>query len=159
MTGTAEALFSPNTETSRAMIVTILYRLDGEPTVSGNGGFADVPAGNWYTNAVAWAQANGIVSGYSDESFGPNDPITREQMAVILANYAGFKGYDVSATADLAKFSDAGSVSSWAVDAITWANAEGLINGKGGGILDPKGKATRAEVAAILTRFCENIVK
>ena len=117
--------------------------------------FADVDATAYYGTAVYWARLNGIAGGYDDATFGPNDPITREQMAAILYRYAQYKGYDVSAKADLNKFTDADEISNYALEALQWANAEGLINGKGDGVLDPKGQATRAEAAAILTRFCE----
>ena len=159
MQGTSATTFSPQLSTSRAMIVTILWRLEGSPVVNYAMSFDDVAPDQWYTEAIRWAQANGIVNGYSAEKFGMNDPITREQMATILYRYAGFKGYDVSAKADLAKFADSDKVGSWAVDAIAWANAEGLVNGTSATTLSPKGSATREQVAAILHRFCENIVK
>ena len=109
--------------------------------------------------AVYWARLNGIAGGYDDATFGPNDPITREQMAAILYRYAQYKGYDVSAKADLNKFTDADEISNYALEALQWANAEGLINGKGDGVLDPKGQATRAEAAAILMRFNEVVAE
>ena len=158
MVGTATTLFSPNLETSRAMIVTILYRLEKEPAVTGAPTFTDIAAGSYYEKAVTWAATNGIASGYSTESFGPDDAITREQMAAILMNYAQHKGYDVSTRADLSKFADGESISPWAKDAMSWANANKLINGKGNGILDPKGNARRCEVAAIVHRFIMKFV-
>lgn len=159
MVGTGDTKFSPDTTTTRGMIVTILYRLEGEPAVSGTSSFNDVASGRWYANAVKWAAENEIVGGYGNGNFGPEDPISREQMAAILYRYAAFKGFDMTKTADLSKFTDSGKISDWAKAALSWANAEGLINGKGGGILDPLGNATRAEVSAILYRFCENVVK
>lgn len=159
MVGTSDTTFSPSATTTRGMIVTILYRLEGEPTVSGKSSFDDVVSGRWYANAVQWAAENKIVGGYGDGTFGPEDPISREQMAAILYRYAAFKGYDMTKTADLSKFTDSDKISDWAKFALSWANAEGLINGKGNGILDPLGKATRAEVATILRNFCENVVK
>jgi len=141
------------------MIVTILHRLEGEPSSQESTAFLDIPLDAWYADAVAWAAEHGIVVGYSDTAFGPNDPITREQMAAILYRYAQYKGYDVSAQADLSKFTDTGKISAYALPALQWANAEGLINGKGNGVLDPRGQATRAEAAAILMRFCEDIAK
>ncbi|MGI5858734.1 MAG: subtype B tannase, partial [Tepidanaerobacteraceae bacterium] len=152
MKGTDTTTFAPGGTTTRGMIVTILHRLEGEPIVSGNP-FSDVAAGQWYTNAVVWAAENEIVKGYGNDLFGPDDPITREQMAVILKNYAKFKGYDTSAKADLTAFIDNAAISSWAVDALSWANAEGLITGMGNSLLAPQGKAERAQVATILMRF------
>lgn len=159
MVGTGDTKFSPNATTTRGMIVTILYRLEGEPAVSGASSFNDVAEGKYYANAVKWAAENEIVSGYGYGNFGPEDPISREQMAAILYRYAAFKGLDMTKTADLSKFTDSGKISDWSKSALGWANAEGLVNGKGGGILDPLGNATRAEVSAILYRFCENVVK
>lgn len=157
MDGTGDGQFSPNVTTTRAMLVTILYRLDGA-YVDGVSAFTDVPAGTWYTNAVAWANDLGLVTGYGDGTFGPDDPVTREQMAAILQRYAALLGYDVTLRADLSAYRDASSISAYAADAMAWANAEGLINGVGNDRLNPKGDATRAEVAAILQRFCENIM-
>ena len=153
MTGTAQNTFSPSLTTTRGMIVSILYRQEGEPAASSNASFSDVTSGVYYEDAVNWAAAEGIVNGYSDSAFGPNDAITREQMAAILMNYAQYKGQDVSARADLSAYSDAESVSAWAEEAMSWANAEGLINGMSDTELAPKGHATRAQVAAILQRF------
>ena len=153
MTGTAADKFSPSLTTTRGMIVSILYRQEGEPAVSTDAGFADVASGAYYEDAVNWAAEEGIVNGYSDTAFGPNDAITREQMAAILMNYAEYKGQDVTARADLSGYTDADTVSGWATDAVQWANAEGLINGMSDTQLAPKGSATRAQVAAILQRF------
>lgn len=158
MDGIGNNLFSPNGTTTRAMIVTILHRLENQPA-SGSSTFTDVPAGQWYTNAVAWAAANGIVDGYGDGRFGPNDTITREQMAAILYRYAQFKGYDVSNTGNLSGYTDAAQVSEWARTAMGWANAQGLITGNTATTLNPTGSATRAEVATILMRFVENVAK
>ena len=158
MNGTSATTFSPEGTTSRGMIVTILWRMAGSPDMEDKiwgYPFADVDATAYYGTAVYWARLNGIAGGYDDATFGPNDPITREQMAAILYRYAQYKGYDVSAKADLNKFTDADEISNYALEALQWANAEGLIKGKGDGVLDPKGQATRAEAAAILTRFCE----
>ena len=157
MAGTGDNLFSPNVTTSRGMIVTILYRLDGSPSAS-SAGFTDVASGQWYTDAVNWAAANDIVAGYGNGLFGPNDTVTREQMAVILYRYAQYKGYDTSASNSLNGYTDVGGVSSWALTAMQWANAEGLINGTSSTTLSPTSGATRAEVAQILMRFCENFV-
>lgn len=156
MDGTGDGVFSPNAATTRAMLVTILYRLDGA-YVDGVSEFADVPAGTWYTNAVVWANDLGLVTGYGDGTFGPNEPITREQLAVILQRYAACLGYDVTLGADLSGYQDASSISTYATDAMGWAKSEGLINGVGNNLLNPKGYATRAEIATILQRFCENL--
>ena len=157
MKGTGENLFSPDATTTRGMIVTILYRLEGEPSPTGVCPFQDVASGKYYEKAITWAAESGIVSGFSADTFGPDQNITREQMAAILYRYATYKKYDVSTAGDLSKFPDADKVSSYAVDAMKWANAAGLINGSNDGKLYPAGNATRAQVAAILTRFCKNI--
>ena len=159
MAGTAADVFAPNATTTRAMIVTILYRLEGSPAVTGTSPFVDVPAGQWYTDAVNWAAANQIVKGTSATTFAPNDSITREQMAAILYRYAQYKGYDVTKRADLSGYSDNGQVSAYAKDALAWANAAKLINGVTNTTLAPQGNATRAQVSAILHRFCDGVVK
>lgn len=159
MAGTAADVFAPNATTTRAMIVTILYRLEGSPAVTGTSAFVDVPAGQWYTDAVNWAAANQIVKGTSATTFAPNDSITREQMAAILYRYAQYKGYDVTKKADLSGYSDSGQVSAYAKDALAWANAAKLINGVTNTTLAPQGNATRAQVSAILHRFCDGVVK
>lgn len=152
MTGTSDTEFSPNLTTTRGMIVSILNRLEGGPTAEA-AGFTDVADGDWYADAVNWAASEGIVAGYEDQTFRPNDPITREQLAAMLMNYAAWKGEDVSARADLSSYNDAASVSSWAAETVQWAVAEGLISGMPGNLLEPQGSATRAQVAAILERF------
>ena len=158
MNGTGTNIFEPNATTTRGMIVTILYRLEKEPA-AGTSPFTDVDAGQWYAKAVAWAAANGVVNGTSPTTFNPNDPITREQMAAILYRYASFKGYDVTAKADLAGFTDAAQISDYAKDPMAWANKAGLIGGVSATTLQPQGSAIRAQVATILMRFCENVVK
>lgn len=157
MNGVAEGTFAPNSTTDRAMLVTILYRLENEPAASGSS-FTDVPSGQWYSNAVAWAAANGIVNGVTDTTFAPNNPITREQMAAILYRYAAWKGCDVSGQVDLSGYTDADSVSTYAKEALAWANAEGLITGVTGTTLRPAGSAVRAQAATILMRLCENVL-
>ena len=159
MSGTAADVFAPNATTTRAMIVTILYRLEGSPAVTGTSAFVDVPTGQWYTDAVNWAAANQIVNGTSATTFAPNDSITREQMAAILYRYAQYKGYDVTKKADLSGYSDNGQISAYAKDALAWANAAKLINGVTNTTLAPQGNATRAQVSAILHRFCDGVVK
>ena len=156
MNGTSSSSFQPGINLSRSMIATILWRLENSP--AGNPAqFTDVPMDQWYTEAVNWAAANGLVNGYGNSAFGPEDDITREQMAAILYRYAQFKGYDHTVQGDLSQFTDGSQTSDWARDAVMWAVGSGLLAGKGGGLLDPKGTATRAEVAAILMRFVENI--
>ena len=155
MSGTAQDRFSPDLASNRAMLVTILYRLAGSPAVDGGSAFTDVAGGDWYASGVAWASANGIVTGYGDGRFGPNDPITREQMAAILYRYAGFAGQSTTGQADLSGYTDAGQVSPYAAEAMGWAVDRGLITGVSAGTLAPGGSATRAQVATILMRFCE----
>mgnify|MGYP000898254350 FL=1 len=156
--GTGDTAFSPDTSMTRAMLVTVLYRLEGKPAVTGTNSFTDVEDGEWYTDAVIWANANSIVTGYGEGLFGTNDPITREQLAVILYNYAKHKGYDVTKTASLESYTDASDISGWAADAMKWANVEGIIIGRTASTLDSGGNATRAEVAAIMQRFVLNFV-
>ncbi len=154
--GTSEEHFEPKTPMSRAMLVTVLWRLEGQANIDINQVFSDVPAGEYYARAVDWANRQEIVKGYGDSRFGPLDNITREQMAVILYKFAEFKGYDTSAAADLGIFHDSSSVSSWARDAVKWAVASQILTGKGNGILDPSGNASRAEAASILMRLVTN---
>ena len=158
MNGTADNTFSPKANTTRGMVVTVLYRLENQPSASA-ASFTDVASGAYYANAVAWANANGIVSGYGSGKFGPNDKVTREQLAAILYRYAQYKKYDVSVGEDtnILSYDDAQSISSYAIPAIQWACGAGVVTGKSGSKLDPKGNATRAEVAAMLMRFCENV--
>jgi hypothetical protein len=157
--GTSDTTFEPNADMTRAMLVTVLWRLETQPNPTASNTFADVDSGTWYTDAVAWAAENDIVEGYDADTFGPNDPITREQMAAILYRYASYKGYDLTASNDLAGYTDSGNVSAWALTAMKWAVAEELITGVSETSLDPSGNASRAQVATILMRFVENIVK
>lgn len=157
MNGISKATFNPNGTTSRSMIVTILWRLEGSMNAATNS-FNDVED-TWYTNAVAWASNNGIVSGYGNGKFGPNDTITREQMASIIYNYAKYKGYDVTTNTNVLSFSDTGSISSWAKDAMSFVVENGIMTGKDNNKLDPKATATRAEVAAIIQRTVEQLGK
>jgi hypothetical protein len=158
-TGTSDTTFSPNANMTRAMLVTVLYRMEGRPAVTAANNFRDVKNGQWYTDAILWANANNIVTGYGDGLFGIDDPITREQMAAILYRYASAKGYNVTGSDDLARFTDAPSVRGWALDAMKWAVAQGLINGTTDTTLSPGGSATRGQVATILMRFAENLTK
>ena len=157
--GTSDTTFSPNASMTRAMLVTVLYRLEGQPTVSGRSGFSDVKLNSYYEDAVTWAADNGIVNGTGATTFSPNANVTREQMAAILYRYAQYKKYDVSVGEDtnILSYDDAQSISSYAIPAIQWACGAGVVTGKSGSKLDPKGNATRAEVAAMLMRFCENV--
>ena len=159
--GMTPTTFAPNATMTRAMLVSVLWRLAGEPAPKAPNTFVDVPDGAWYTDAVTWAAENGVVSGIGGSRFDPSGFVTREQTAEILYNYANSKGYDVSARADLTVFPDAGSVSGWAEKALSWANAAGLINGTvrdGQTILDPQGSASRAQVAMILMNYVEHVV-
>ena len=162
MAGTSENTFGPNVITNRGMIVTILYRLAGSPDIEDeNWGYpyVDVDANAYYGTAVYWARLNGIASGYSDERFGPDDAITREQLAVMLYRFAKAQGHDVTAQADLSGYTDADQISGFAREAMSWASAEGLINGTSGSTLSPDSSATRAQVAVILTRFASIITE
>ena len=154
MTGTSDDAFSPNLATTRGMIVAILHRLEGSPTVTTNA-FSDVDADDWYAQAVNWAASEGIVGGFGDGTFAPNAPITREQMASILYRYSDYKGMDVSARADLSRYSDAAAIGDWATDVLSWANATGLITGMSADTIVPQGEATRAQTAAVLQRYLE----
>ncbi len=156
MSGKGGGLFKPQESITRGQLVTILYRLEGQPAVSG-AGFPDVAAGSYCEKAVKWAAANGITAGGKDGLFRPNDSITREQLATFLYRYNNYKGYVVAKQADLSAFSDSGSVSSYAKDALSWANGTGLVNGTSDGRLNPSGGATRGQAAAILHRFCVSI--
>lgn len=153
--GTSTTKFSPDTAMTRAMLATVLYSMEGSPAVTGTSEFDDVAPGAWYHDAVLWAMQKGIVSGYSAKEFGSNDIVTREQMALILKQYANLKKYDTSASDSLDVFADADEISGWAENAVQWAVAEKLLSGKGNGVLDPASGATRAEVAQILMRFAE----
>ena len=157
-TGVSANEFAPYDPMTRAMLVTVLHRLDGVDA-SGTNSFTDVLNGKWYINAIAWASANGIVEGLSGNRFAPNAPIAREQLAAILFRYAKACGYDVSARAELTAYADSAQVSTWAGDAMRWAVAAGLISGRSGAQLAPKGEATRAEVAVILMNFVQKVVK
>lgn len=156
--GTSPTTFHPDQAMNRAMLVTVLYRMEKEPAAEGRGkSFADVSAGVYYAKAVAWASDKGIVAGYSETQFGPEDTITREQLAVILNRYATYKGYNTSKTADLAAFQDADQISEWARVPVQWANVMKLLNGRTSTTLAPKGSATRAEVAKILVTFQDTV--
>lgn len=150
MQGTDLTHFSPNVVTSRGMLATILYRIEGEPAVTGNNIFTDVKSSDYYCRAVTWASQKGIVNGYGNGKFGPNDSITREQMVTMLYRYVG--GYPVSDNS-IYNYSDWNRISSYALNAMRWGQYYGLINGVGNNRLDPQGNATRAQMATILSRF------
>ena len=156
--GTSDTTFSPNTSMTRAMLVTVLYRLEGQPAVNGRSGFSDVQYNGYYEDAVTWAADNGIVNGTSTSTFSPNVNVTREQMAAILYRYAQYKKYNTAASSSLNSFSDHTSVSGYAVASLQWSVAEKLVNGSNGKLM-PTGNASRAQVAAILHRFAENVAK
>lgn len=158
MNGTDGSLFSPESTTTRAQVVTVLYRLAGQPAADWANPFWDVPASAWFHDAVTWAWENDITGGVSSTHFGAGNAVTREQLAAFLYRYAQDQGYDTSARADLSGYSDAGLVSSYATEALSWANATGLITGTTGTTLSPKGSATRAQVSTILSRFCQDVI-
>ncbi|MEA5083356.1 MAG: S-layer homology domain-containing protein [Lachnospiraceae bacterium] len=160
MSGVGEGKFGPNISTDRGMIVTILWRLEGQPSATTKSSFTDVADGEYYAEAVAWAAENKIVEGYGNGLFGPKDTITREQMASILYRYSKFKGYDITQGGmAVREFSDYSNISPWALESVTWAVNAGLISGVNESQLDPRGKATRAQVASILMRYCEDVAK
>ena len=157
MDGVSDTQFAPNSNLTRGMVVTMLYRLEDEPRVTGFSGFDDVASGAWYADAVTWAAENGIVNGVSDAEFAPNDNITREQLAAILYRYAEYNDYDVSGRDDLSEFTDRSSISSYALDAMRWAVDEGLITGITDTTIEPQGTATRAQAATMFMRFMSTV--
>ena len=159
MTGTSASTFAPNAMVERSQVVQMLYNLEGQPTVTGNSGFSDIKSGDWYSKAVIWAERTGVVDGYENNTFRPGKAVSREEFAQMLYNYAVYKGYDLSAAANLARFPDGKNVSAWAEKAMRWANGNELINGHDDGRLDPRGTAIRAQAASILMRFDQSLVK
>lgn len=160
MAGVGEGKFAPTISTDRGMIVTILWRIEGQPSATAKASFTDVAQGEYYAEAVAWAAENKIVEGYGNGLFGPKDTITREQMASILYRYSKFKDYDTTQRGmAVSEFSDYSSISSWALESVTWAVNADLLSGVNESQLDPNGKATRAQVASILMRYCEDVAK
>ena len=154
--GVSEDSFAPEMTMSRAMMVQVLYNLAGKPSAN-SAGFSDVDSNSWYFDAVSWAAQNGIVSGIGDNLFAPDNDITREQMAVILFNYAKSTGIELSFVRDVVPFADAEEISSWAIEALDAMYAAGILSGKGDGIFDPKSTATRAEVATMFMNFLNAI--
>ena len=155
MLGTSKTLFSPHGTATRGMMATILWRMEGSPVPKGKNSFTDVEDGKWYADAITWTAENGIFAGYGKDKFGPDDPITREQLAAIFYRYADYKGYDLAVKGNLDKFKDADKITDYAKTAMQWAVGSGLVKGKSGNLLDPQGTATRAEIAAMLHRFIE----
>ena len=155
MLGTSKTLFSPHGTATRGMMATILWRMEGSPAPKGKNSFTDVESGKWYADAITWTAENGIFAGYGKDKFGPDDPITREQLAAIFYRYADYKGYDLTVKGNLDKFKDADKITDYAKTAMQWAVGSGLVKGKSGNLLDPQGMATRAEIAAMLHRFIE----
>ena len=155
MLGTSKTLFSPYGTATRGMMATILWRMEGSPAPKGKNSFTDVEAGKWYADAITWTAENGIFAGYGKDKFGPDDPITREQLAAIFYRYADYKGYDLTVKGNLDTFKDADKITDYAKTAMQWAVGSGLVKGKSGNLLDPQGTATRAEIAAMLHRFIE----
>ena len=158
MEGTTDTTFAPAMNLTRSMIAQVLYNLEERPEAPGAAGFPDVAAGAWYADAVNWAAARGIVKGYDTGAFGPEDSVTREQLAAILYRYAQAKGYDTTQGGmAVREFSDSASISDWAQEAMAWAVNAQVLSGKGNGVLDPQGTATRAEVAQMLMNFVEHV--
>ena len=155
MLGTSKTLFSPHGTATRGMMATILWRMEGSPAPKGKNSFTDVEAGKWYADAITWTAENGIFAGYGKDKFGPDDPITREQLAAIFYRYADYKGYDLTVKGNLDTFKDADKITDYAKTAMQWAVGSELMKGKSGNLLDPQGTATRAEIAAMLHRFIE----
>ena len=159
MAGTGETTFEPSMELDRAMAAQLFYNLEGKPAVTGDSTFTDVTSGHWAVDAITWAAQNDIVAGIGGDLYDPDSNVTREQFAVMLYKYARFKGYDLTATGDLTQFPDAGSISSWAETALSWANGKGLINGHENGTIDPKGSTIRVQAASIMANFDQNVAK
>ena len=157
MVGMSDTIFAPNAETTRAMLTTILYRIAGSPAVTGEMPFADVAEGQWYSDAILWAAQNDIVLGYGDGNFGPMDVITREQIAALFCRFAELKGMNVNKSADLSGYDDVNDIGAWAVDYVEWAVASGLMQGRNTHMMAPGLGTTRAEVATLLERWCEEI--
>lgn len=158
MNGTSETTFEPETETSRGMLVTILYRLEGEPCVTSKADFTDVPDDEWYTDAVCWAVENGLVTGYEDNTFRPEEILTKEHLVTILYRYAGYKGYDISFQSNLSEYTDWDTVSAYALDAVRWAKGKELLYETQPLALVPGEKVRRSHIAAMIMKFCENVI-
>jgi len=157
MVGYANGLFGPGDTLSRAMIVQILFNMEGCPAATENASFSDVSSDAWYAAAISWGEENNVVKGYGNGKFGPDDDVTREQLARILMSYAAYKGYSVTETADITDFADWEQTSKWALTSLQWAKAVKLMKGYADGTIRPTGNATRAEAATMIKHFCENI--
>ena len=155
MKGVADTEFGPDSAVTRAMFVTVIYRMEKEPQTK-DCSFTDTESGSYYEKAVAWANENGIVSGISEDSFAPNEPITREQMAAIIFRYAAFKGYDITANGST-DYTDNGNISEYAKDAVIWAAENSVMTGNPDGNFAPKENTTRAQAAAVFMRIIENL--
>ena len=153
MAGTDETIFEPYMELDRTQAAQLFYNLEGKPAVTGDSTFSDVTSGHWAVDAITWAAQNDIVAGIGGGLYDPDSNVTREQFAVMLYKYARFKGYDLTATGDLTQFPDMDAISGWAETALSWANGNGLINGRENGTIDPKGSTIRAQAASILAHF------
>ncbi len=158
MAGTSETIFSPSMKLNRAQAAQLFYNLEGKPAVAGDSAFTDVASSHWAVDAITWAAENDVVAGIGGNLYDPDSNVTREQFAVMLYKYARFKGYDLTAAGDLTQFPDAGSISSWAETALSWANGKSLINGHENGTLAPVGTATRAQAASILAQFDQSFI-
>lgn len=158
MNGTSETTFEPETETSRAMLVTILYRMEEEPSIKTASGFSDVPDGQWYTDAVNWAVKAGIITGFEDNTFRPEELVTKEHLITILYRYADYKGYDTAARESLEKYLDRDIVSPYAQDAVSWAEAKKLLDESEVRTLSPGEKVRRRWIATMIMKFCENVI-
>ena len=158
MVGTGEDTFSPQKTLTRGMLASMLYSMEGAPAEDGTTDFTDVDPSDWFAKGVEWAVENGVAAGYG-ERFGPNDDITREQMVVMLYGYAKMKGYELVEGEDLSGYEDAGEISSWALPAMQWAKAAGLVSGRSATKMAPLGTTTRAEAATIMRNFLENVAK
>ena len=159
MAGTSETIFNPAMELNRAQAAQLFYNLEGQPAVTGGSAFTDVASSHWAVDAITWAAENEVVAGIGGGLYDPDSNVTREQFAQMLYNYAQYKGYDLTASGDLAQFPDAGSISGWAETALSWANGNGLINGHENGTIDPQGSAIRAQAASIMANFDQNVAK
>ena len=158
MAGTSETTFEPGMLLDRAMAAQLFYNLEGKPAVTGDSAFSDVASSHWAVDAITWAAENEVVAGIGGNLYDPDSNVTREQFAQMLYNYAQYKGYDLTANGDLTQFPDAGSISSWAETALSWANGKGLINGHENGTIDPKGSTIRAQAASILAQFDQSFI-
>ena len=158
MAGTSANTFGPNEALTRAMVVQILYAIKSKPPVEKRAGFTDVPSGEWYYDAVSWAADKGIVAGFEDNTFRPNQNVTREELATMLRAFTAYSNADTNANGSVDGFADAATISGWAVDHIKWAVGHQIMAGKPGNLVDPKGTATRAEMATMIYRLMSEVI-